>query len=50
MKLLAMCWSALIVMYIVAMKLRDHKDNLRWIEQVMNILIYVLVFMMGLRM
>ena len=45
-----MCWSALAVMYIVAVKLRDHKENLRWIEQVMNILIYALVFMMGLRM
>ena len=50
MKLLAMCWSTLIVMYIIAMKFRDRKENLRWIEQVMNVLIYVLVFLMGLRM
>ena len=50
MKLLAMCWSALIIMYIIAIKLRPHKDKLGWVEQAMNILVYLLVLLMGLRM
>ena len=50
MKLLAICWSALIIMYIIAIKLRPHKDKLGWVEQAMNILVYLLVLLMGLRM
>lgn len=50
MKLLAMCWSALIIMYIVGMKLRNKKDKLTWVESAMNVLVYLLVFFMGLRM
>ena len=50
MKMLAMCWSALIIMYIVAMKLRTRKDNFKWVEEFINILVYILVFIMGIRM
>ena len=50
MKLLAMCWSALIIMYIVASRLRSQKEKLGWIESVINYLVYALVFLMGLRM
>ena len=50
MKLLAMCWSAMIVMYIVGMKLRPKKEKLGWVEEAMNVLVYVLVLFMGLRM
>ena len=50
MKLLAMCWSALILMYIVGMKLRDRKENLGWVESAMNFMVYLLVLLMGLRM
>ena len=50
MKLLAMCWSALIIMYIVGMKLRGQKEKLTWVESAMNVLVYLLVFFMGLRM
>jgi len=45
-----MCWSALILMYIVGMKLRDRKDKLGWVESAMNVMVYLLVLMMGLRM
>ena len=45
-----MCWSALIIMYIVAMKLRPYKDKLTWVESAMNVLVYLLVLLMGLRM
>ena len=50
MKLLAMCWSALILMYIVGMKLRSRKEKLGWVESAMNIMVYLLVLLMGLRM
>ncbi|MCR4708744.1 MAG: lysine exporter LysO family protein [Clostridiales bacterium] len=50
MKLLAMCWSALILMYIVGMKLRSRKEKLTWVEEAMNVLVYLLVLLMGLRM
>lgn len=45
-----MCWSALILMYIVGMKLRDRKDKLGWVESAMNVMVYLLVLLMGLRM
>ncbi len=45
-----MCWSSLIIMYIVGMKLKSRKDKLTWVDQAVNVLVYVLVFMMGLRM
>ncbi len=45
-----MCWSALILMYIVGMKLRDRKEKLGWVESAMNIMVYLLVLLMGLRM
>ena len=50
MKLLAMCWSALILMYIVGMKLRNRKEKLGWVESAMNFMVYFLVLLMGLRM
>ena len=43
MKLLAMCWSALILMYIVGMKLRSRKEKLGWVESAMNFMVYLLV-------
>ena len=50
MKLLAMCWSAMIIMYVVGMKLRDKREKLNWVESAMNIMVYLLVLLMGLRM
>ena len=50
MKLLAMCWSAMIIMYVVGMKLRDKREKLNWVETAMNIMVYLLVLLMGLRM
>ena len=50
MKLLAMCWSALIIFYIIASKLRDRKDNFKWIGDAINLPVYFLVLLMGLRM
>ena len=50
MKLLAMCWSALIIFYITASRLRNKKENFKWIGDAINVPVYLLVFLMGLRM
>ncbi len=50
MKQLAMYWSAMIIMYIIASKLRNRKENFKWIGEAINVPIYVLVLLMGLRM
>lgn len=50
MALLAFYWSVMIICYIIASKLRNKADKFGFLEQMLNIVIYVLVFIMGLRM
>ncbi|MBE6025556.1 MAG: lysine exporter LysO family protein [Clostridiales bacterium] len=50
MKQLAMYWSAMVIMYIIASKLRNRKENFKWVGEAINVPIYVLVLLMGLRM
>ena len=50
MALLAFYWGVMIICYIIASKLRHKKDRFDFLEQLLNIVIYVLVFIMGLRM
>ncbi len=50
MGLLALYWGAMIVCYFIASKLRHKKDKFSFLGTVLNIVIYVLVFIMGLRM
>ncbi|MBR6955869.1 MAG: lysine exporter LysO family protein [Firmicutes bacterium] len=50
MKQLAMYWSAMVIMYIIASKLRNRKENFKWVSEAINVPIYVLVLLMGLRM
>lgn len=50
MALLAFYWGVMIICYIIASKIRHKKDNFSFLEQLLNIVIYVLVFIMGLRM
>ncbi len=50
MKQLAMYWSAMVIMYVIASKLRDRKENFKWVGEAINVPIYVLVLLMGLRM
>ena len=50
MKQLAMYWSAMVIMYIIASKLRNRKENFKWVGEAINVPIYILVLLMGLRM
>ena len=50
MKQLAMYWSAMVIMYIIASKLRSRKENFKWVGEAINVPIYILVLLMGLRM
>ncbi len=50
MKQLAMYWSAMVIMYVIASKLRNRKENFKWVGEAINVPIYVLVLLMGLRM
>ena len=50
MALLAFYWSTMIICYIVASKLRHKEASFSFLEQLLNIVIYILVFIMGLRM
>ena len=50
MALLAFYWGIMILCYIIASKLKQKKEKFGFIEQLLNIVIYVLVFIMGLRM
>lgn len=50
MALLAFYWSVMILCYIIASKLRHKKESFGFLDQMLNIVIYVLVFIMGLRM
>ena len=50
MKMLAMCWSACVIAYIIAAKLRHNKEKYKWIAEAINYPVYLLVLLMGLRM
>ncbi|MBR5517294.1 MAG: lysine exporter LysO family protein [Firmicutes bacterium] len=50
MALLAFYWGVMIICYIIASKLRHKKEKFNFLEQLLNLVIYVLVFIMGLRM
>lgn len=50
MGLLILYWGILIVFYLVATKLRYCKEKFAFVEGMLNIVIYILVFVMGLRM
>ena len=50
MKQLAMYWSAMVIMYVIASRLRNRKENFKWVNEAINVPIYVLVLLMGLRM
>ena len=40
----------MVIMYIIASKLRNRKENFKWVGEAINVPIYVLVLLMGLRM
>ena len=50
MKLLAMCWSSLFISYFIGSRLRDKKENFKWVGEAINYPVYLLVLLMGLRM
>ena len=50
MKMLAMAWSAMIICYIIAVKVRDRRDSFGWVETAINVMVYIMVLLMGLRM
>lgn len=50
MKLLALYWSIMVVFYLLASKFRDHKDKFNWMGTAMMYFIYLVVFVMGIRM
>ena len=50
MTLLALYWSIMIVCYLVAGKLRRHKDRFHFLDKLTSFFIYLLIFLMGLRM
>ncbi|MBR5740375.1 MAG: lysine exporter LysO family protein [Firmicutes bacterium] len=50
MQILVKCWTAMVVCYLIASRLRDRKDKMTWTGTLMNVLIYVMVFLMGMRM
>ena len=50
MTLLALYWSIMIVCYLIAGKLRRHKDRFHFLDKLTGFFIYLLIFLMGLRM
>ena len=50
MALLAFYWGVMILCYFIASKLRSKAESFGFLEKLLNIVIYVLVFIMGLRM
>ena len=40
----------MVIMYVIASKLRNRKENFKWVGEAINVPIYVLVLLMGLRM
>ena len=50
MTLLALYWSTMIACYLIAGKLRCHKDRFHFLDKLTSFFIYLLIFLMGLRM
>lgn len=50
MSLLLLYWAIMIVFYLIASKLRAYKDKFGFMSGALNVVIYVLVLIMGLRM
>lgn len=50
MGLLALYWSVMLCFYMLASKLRDHRDKFGFLGTLLNAVIYILVFVMGMRM
>ena len=50
MTLLALYWSIMIVCYLIAGKLCRHKDRFHFLDKLTSFFIYLLIFLMGLRM
>ena len=50
MQILIKCWTAMVICYLIASRLRDRKDKMTWVGTFMNCLIYVMVLLMGMRM
>lgn len=50
MGLLALYWSVMLAFYVLASKLRNHKEKFGFLGSLLNAVIYVLVFVMGMRM
>ena len=50
MTLLALYWSIMIACYLIAGKLRRHKDRFHFLDKLTSFFIYLLIFLMGLRM
>ena len=47
MTLLALYWSTMIACYLIASKLRRHKDRFHFLDKLTSIFIYLLIFLMG---
>ena len=50
MGILVIYWSIMLVFYLLASKFREYKDKFKWIGSAMMWFIYLLVFIMGVRM
>lgn len=50
MALLFLYWGIMLLCYMAASKLRHKKENFKFVEPLTNVVIYILVFLMGLRM
>ena len=50
MALLFLYWGIMLICYAVASKLRDRKEKFGFVGELTNVVIYILVFLMGLRM
>lgn len=50
MALLALYWSITIVFYLIASRLRCYADRFAFVDKLMSLSVFVLVFVMGLRM
>ena len=48
MTLLALYWSIMIACYLIAGKLRRHKDRFHFLDKLTSFFIYLLIFLMGL--
>ena len=50
MAMLALYWSIMIACYLIAGKLRRHKDRFHFLDKLTSFFIYLLIFLMGRRM